>query len=108
GKAIGLLAGELDRALAPASHAHDGFQRGGLARAIAPEERHTSPSRTSKSMPCRMCDSPYQAFSRRTSSRLGMPCSEIGLDDAGILRHRVVVALGQDFAALEHGDPLAK
>src|SRR3954470_12914347 len=71
-----------------------------------PSRVTTSPSRTSNSMPCRMCDSPYQAFRPRTSSRLGITRSEIGFDDARILRHGAVVALGQDLATLQDGDPV--
>src|SRR5438876_9357900 len=74
-----------------------------LPAPLRPSNVTTSPSVTSNSMPCRMCDSPYQALSPRTSRRLGMPCSEIGLDHARVLGHGVVVALGEDLAALEHG-----
>src|SRR3989440_11616029 len=77
-----------------------------LPAPLRPSSVTTSPSRTSKSMPCRMCDSPYQALSPRTSSRRGMAGSEIGLDHARVLRHGVVVALGQDLASLEHGDAI--
>src|SRR5438045_5544026 len=75
---------------------------------LRPRSVITSPSRTSKSMPCRMCDSPYHALSPRTSSRLGMAGSEIGLDHARVLGYRVVVALGQDLATLQHGDAVRK
>src|SRR5437870_5863027 len=34
---------EADRALSPRHHAHDGFERGGLAGAVAPEQRHHLP-----------------------------------------------------------------
>src|SRR3954468_22759301 len=79
-----------------------------LPAPLRPSSVTTSPSATSKSMPCRMCDSPYQALSPRTSSRLGMPGSQISLDYARVLGYRVVVALGEDLAALEHGDPVRK
>src|SRR5436190_11637258 len=75
-----------------------------LPAPLRPRSVTTSPSRTSKSMPCRMWDSPYQALRPRTSSRLGMTGSEIGLDHAGVLGHGVVVALGQDLASLQHSD----
>src|SRR5258708_37234076 len=77
-----------------------------LPAPLRPSSVTTSPSRTWKSMPCRMCDSPYQALRPLTSSRLGMPRSQVTLDHARILRHRVVVAFGEDLAALEHGDPV--
>src|SRR5438477_4593134 len=79
-----------------------------LPAPFLPSSVTTSPSRTSKSMPCRMCDSPYQAFSPGTSSRLGMPGSEIRFHDPAILGHGVVVALGQYLAALEHRDAVGE
>src|SRR5918912_44888 len=75
-----------------------------LPAPLRPRSVTTSPSRTSKSMPCRMCDSPYQALRPRTSSRLDMARSEIGLDYARVLRHGVVVTLGEDLTSLQHGD----
>src|SRR2546423_46543 len=75
-----------------------------LPAPFLPKSVTTSPCATSNSMPCRMCDSPYQALSPRTSSRLGMPGSEIGLHDLRVLGHRLVIALGEDLAALEHCD----
>src|SRR5437667_11732859 len=77
-----------------------------LPAPLRPSSVTTSPSATSKSMPCRMCDSPYQALRPFTSSRLGMPRSQIGLDHARVLGDRVVVPLGEDLAALEHRDPV--
>src|SRR5438876_6244136 len=79
-----------------------------LPAPLRPSSVTTSPSRTSKSMPCRMCDSPYQALSPLTSTTLGMSCSQIRLNHARILRHRVVVALRQDFATLQHGDVIGQ
>src|SRR5881394_540014 len=77
-----------------------------LPAPLRPRSVTTSPSATSKSMPCRMCDSPYQALSPRTSSRLGMSSSEISLDHPWVFRHRVVVTLREDLAALQHGDAI--
>src|SRR4051812_38830892 len=79
-----------------------------LPAPLRPSSVTTSPSATSKSMPCRMCDSPYQALIPLTSRRLGMPGSQIGLDHASILRDGVVVPLSEDLAALEYGDPVRK
>src|SRR5260221_13972869 len=76
-----------------------------LPAPLRPSSVTPSPSRTSKSMPCRMWDSPYQAFrfftERRTS---GMACPEVSLDDMWIGRHALVVPFGEDLAALQHGD----
>src|SRR5882724_4987569 len=77
-----------------------------LPAPLRPRSVTTSPSATSKSMPWRMCDSPYHALRPFTSSRLGMAGSEIGLDHSGVLGDGVVVAFGEDLAALEHGDPI--
>src|SRR5581483_9000340 len=72
---------------------------------LRPSSVTTSPRRTSKSIPCRMCDSAYQAFSPETFS-IGSAtlAPEIGGDDVGVPRHRGVVALGQHLAAREHRD----
>src|SRR5438876_11437950 len=77
-----------------------------LPAPLRPSNVTTSPSVTSNSMPCRMCDSPYQALSPFTSNSLGMAGPEIGLDHARVLGHGVVVAFGEDLAALEHGDAI--
>src|SRR6266850_6448416 len=79
-----------------------------LPAPLRPSSVTTSPSRTSKSMPCRMCDSPYQALRPLTSSRLDMPSSEIGLDHARILGHGAVVAFGEVLAPLQHGDAVGE
>src|SRR5678816_1157199 len=76
-----------------------------LPAPLRPRSVTTSPSRTSKSMPCRMCDSPYQAFRPLTSSRgLAMPRPQVGLDHARVLGYGAVVALGEDLAPLQHRD----
>src|SRR4051794_33964254 len=83
-----------------------------LPAPLRPNRVTTSPSPTEKSIPCRMCDSPYQALSRSTRSNSlaetgsGMAGAHIGFDDLGIFRHRRVIALGEDAAAGQHRDPL--
>src|SRR3954468_12679330 len=76
-----------------------------LPAPLRPSSVTTSPSLTSKSTPCRIWDSPYQAFrfftERRTS---GMGNPKIGLDHLRIGGHALVVALGEDLAALQDGD----
>src|SRR6185312_9393039 len=78
-----------------------------LPAPLRPSSVTTSPSRTSKLTPCRMCDSPYQA-SRFSTAKSGAPRSSmahshIGLANVGIVRHRLVVALGEHPAACQHG-----
>src|SRR5882757_9226030 len=83
-----------------------------LPAPLRPSRVATSPSSIVKSMPCRMCDSPYQACSPATSSNGGAPTvsgmagPHIGLDDLGIGRDRRVIALGEDTAAGQHRDGL--
>src|SRR3954471_9613497 len=83
-----------------------------LPAPLRPSRVATSPSSTVKSMPCRTCDSPYQACSPSTSSSGGAPAlsrmagPHIGLDDLGIVGHCRVVALGEDAAAGQDGDGL--
>src|ERR1700687_1723935 len=83
-----------------------------LPAPLRPSRVATSPSSTVKSMPCRMCDSPYQACSPAISrsggavAMSGMPRAHIGLDDLGIGRDRRVIALGEDPAAGQHRDGL--
>src|SRR5262247_4032044 len=81
-----------------------------LPAPLRPSSVTTSPGRTSKSTPWRMCDSPYQAWRSRTSRRAppamasGVPLPYVGLDHLGIARDRRIVALSEDLAAGEHGD----
>src|SRR5438093_11538918 len=82
-----------------------------LPAPLRPSKVTTSPSATVKLIPCRMCDSPYQACSSSTRSSCGrggtgsgMTGSEIGFDDLRILRHRRVIAFGQNAPAGQHGD----
>src|SRR5271169_5125262 len=82
-----------------------------LPAPLRPSRVTTSPSATAKLIPCRMCDSPYQACSSSTRSNSraegdasGMTGPEIGLDDLGIVRHGGVIAFGQDATAGQHRD----
>src|SRR5688500_10314250 len=79
-----------------------------LPAPLRPSSVTTSPSRTSKSMPCRMCDSPYQALRPLTSRRLGMSRPEVRLHHARIPGYRVVVAFGEDLTPLQHRDGVGK
>src|SRR5689334_14445499 len=83
-----------------------------LPAPLRPSRVTTSPSPTENCIPCRMCDSPYQACSpstRNNSSAApasGMAGPQIGFDNVGIVRHGLVIALGQDPAAGQHRDRL--
>src|SRR6202171_5749169 len=85
-----------------------------LPAPFRPRSVTTSPAATSKATPCRMCDSPYQAFSSRTASSdafvafSGMPGSEICLDHIGVLRHCRVIALSENLPAGENRDVIGK
>src|SRR5256886_5771659 len=80
-----------------------------LPAPLRPRSVTTSPSRTSNSMPCRMCDSPYQAFKPFTaSSRSAMAGAQVGLDHLRIFGNGGVVAFGEDLAALQDRDPVGK
>src|SRR5712664_4801253 len=80
-----------------------------LPAPLRPSSVTTSPSRTSNSMPCRMCDSPYHAFRFFTERRSsGIARSEVRLHHLRILRHALVVPFGEDFAALQDGDGVGK
>src|SRR5258708_19634740 len=76
-----------------------------LPAPLRPSSVTSSPRPISKPTPCRMCDSPYQACKSATlSNASAMTGPDIGFDHGGILRHRGVGALGQDFATRQHGD----
>src|SRR3954452_17773795 len=82
-----------------------------LPAPLRPRSVTTSPSPTVKFIPCRICDSPYQACRSATLSSVlcstapsGMTGPHIGLDDLRILRDGGVVALGENAAAGQHGD----
>src|SRR4051812_41168966 len=85
-----------------------------LPAPLRPSSATNSPSPILKSIPCRMCDSPYQAcrFSTRSNSlevrgkadASGMPGPHIRFDYLGVTGNRGVIALGQDAAAGQHRD----
>src|SRR3954469_684478 len=92
-----------------------------LPAPLRPSSVTTSPGNTSKLIPCRTWDSPYQAWRSRTARRgavpaggrgataaalLAMTHSDVSLDDAGVLRHGGVVALRQDLPARQNRDPV--
>src|SRR5262245_37734852 len=84
-----------------------------LPAPLRPSSVTTSPGCTSNVAPCSTWDSPYQACRASTASSgavvgLSMAGSEIGLAHAGMGRDRVVVALGHDAAAREHGDAVGE
>src|ERR1700730_7325142 len=82
-----------------------------LPTPLRPSSVTTSPACTSKVTPWSTWDSPYQA-SRLLTARSECPSAmadpEIGFAHRGILRHRLVVALGQHVAAGQHGDAVAQ
>src|SRR5579871_2242784 len=81
-----------------------------LPAPLRPSNVTTSPSRTSKSSPCRMWLSPYQALRPAISSIAcsGMCGTEVRGDHIGIAGDVAVVALGQNLAARQHGDGIAQ
>src|ERR1700685_4639140 len=82
-----------------------------LPTPLRPSKVTTSPARTSKLTPCRMCDSPYHAcrsVTVRSAAISGMAGPEIGLAYGRIGRHRLVIALREHPAAGEHGDAVAQ
>src|SRR6516165_9665798 len=91
-----------------------------LPAPLRPSRVTSSPSATAKSMPCRMCDSPYQLWRSvtRSSSRpragrsrtaaSAMAGPHIGFNDVGVLRDLGVGALRQDLAAGQDGDDVGE
>src|SRR5208337_1647488 len=90
-----------------------------LPAPLRPNKVTTSPSRTSRSTPWRICDSLYQAcrpLTRSTAAELAagleasaasaMPCPHISLPHFRVLRHRAIVPLGQDPPARQHRDAM--
>src|SRR6266849_6646277 len=75
-----------------------------LPTPLRPSSVTTSPRRTSNCAPCKMCDSPYQAFRSATarSAASGMLGAEVSFDHFGMTGHRPIVALRDDLAAREH------
>src|SRR3954469_13043725 len=80
-----------------------------LPTPLRPRSVTTSPRRTSRSTPCRMCDSPYQACSPltdRSGSResvSGISVPQVSLHDDRIVRAGRVIAFGEYLASLQHG-----
>src|SRR6516162_8151336 len=80
-----------------------------LPTPLRPSRVTSSPRPISKSTPCRMCDSPYQACrpcTLRSGSTMAGP--DIGFDHLRVLRHDVVGSFGQHLAARQHGDGVAE
>src|SRR5208282_6848114 len=90
-----------------------------LPAPLRPSRVTTSPSRTSRSTPWRMCDSLYQACRPLTSSTVlarvagasasaasGMSSPHIGFPDLRVLRHRAVVAFRQHPSAGQDRDAM--
>src|SRR5437588_9883487 len=84
-----------------------------LPAPLRPSSVTTSPARTLKFAPCRMWDSPYQAF-RPSAASSGVPETSsmagphIRLPHFGIVRDRCVIALGEHAPAREHRDAMGK
>src|SRR6186713_1262040 len=81
-----------------------------LPAPLRPSSVTTSPARTSKVTPWRMCDSPYHAC-RPFTVRIGasaMPDPHVGLAYVWIVGNSLVVAFDQHTPAGQHGDPLAQ
>src|SRR4051794_27515192 len=75
-----------------------------LPAPLRPSKVTTSPSRTSKSTPCRMWLSPYQAFRPAT---LSMRSSQISSDHVWVARHRGIVAFREHAAACQYSNDVA-
>src|SRR6478609_819683 len=94
-----------------------------LPAPLRPSRVTTSPAFTSKLIPCRMWDSPYQASRLRTwrmfpplaafagASAIavsGMTGSQVGFLDALVLGELAVMALRQHLPARQHGDDVGE
>src|SRR6266404_5612786 len=82
-----------------------------LPAPLRPRSVTSSPSPTLKFIPCRICDSPYQAWrsstrsnSLRRTAASGMAGPHIGVDDLGVPRNLRVGALRQDLSTGQNGD----
>src|SRR5690242_12855261 len=81
-----------------------------LPAPLRPSSVTTSPARTSKLAPCRICDSPYHACRPSTvsSGALGVLSSmadpHVGLAHFGVVRDGLVVAFGEHAAACQNRD----
>src|SRR5689334_9078601 len=83
-----------------------------LPAPLRPMRVRSSPSRTSKVMPCRALDSAYQAC-RLSTARRGAPsrlidASHIGRHDVGVRGHFGIGAFREHFAVLQNGDAIAQ
>src|SRR5207302_82929 len=94
-----------------------------LPAPLRPSSVTTSPSFTWKLMPCRMCDSPYQACKSLTDNTCvpsaaaaglaavftsGMTGSQIGFLDALVLGEIGISAFGEHVTARQHGDDVGE
>src|SRR3954468_17679310 len=94
-----------------------------LPAPLRPSRVTTSPGKTSKPIPCRTWDSPYQALRSRTArsgavaawgegataaALLAMTHSDVSLDDAGVFRHGRVISLREDLPARQNRDPVGE
>src|SRR5215218_4688809 len=81
-----------------------------LPAPLRPKSVTVSPSRMSRSTPCRTWLSPYQALSPRTSRRgaLLMLGSHISFTHPRILADGLIGSVGEDFAARQNGDAIAE
>src|SRR5579884_3993398 len=83
-----------------------------LPAPLRPSSVTTSPSRTSKDTPCRMCDSPYQACKSSTASSgaatSSMPHPEIGLAHLRIAGDALIISFRQHAAARQYRDPIGQ
>src|SRR5690349_16870823 len=80
-----------------------------LPAPLRPSNVTTSPSLTSKSTPCRIWLSPYQACRPLIASiGSGIGRAQIGGNDVRVAAHAGIVSFRQDLAAREHGDAVAQ
>src|SRR4029453_15807481 len=94
-----------------------------LPAPLRPSSVTTSPSFTLKLMPCRMCDSPYQACKSLTDNTCaplacaaglaavftsGMTCSQIGFLDARILGQFGIITFSEHLSARQHGNDVGE
>src|SRR5437773_9574588 len=76
-----------------------------LPAPFRPSSVTSSPGCTSKSTPCKMCDSPYHAWRSRTArSGSGMRGPHVRLADHRAAGHRRVIAFREDLAARQDRD----
>src|SRR5260370_14085547 len=75
-----------------------------LPAPLRPSSVTTSPARTLKSIPCRILDSPYQAWRLPTVRVSAMRLPRIGGHHVGARRDLGIASFRQHFAAHHHGD----